>query len=117
LAELVPAHAAALQAIEERLVDLLPVARAAYYHRDMQRSWSIKSVVPTIDAALGYEHLGEVREGDGAQKAFLELRDPEIEPERAAALKEALLRYCKHDTWVMVALRRFLCGEGLELTK
>jgi hypothetical protein len=113
LAELVPAHAAALRAIAERLVDLLPVARAAYYHRDMQGSWSIKSVMPTIDASLGYEHLGEVREGDGAQVAFFELRDPEVEPERAAALRAALLNYCRHDTWVMVVLRRFLCGESL----
>jgi hypothetical protein len=111
MAELVPAHAAALHAMAERLVDLLPVARAAYYHRDMQGSWSIKSVMPTIDAALGYELLGEVREGDGAQTAFLELRDPEIEPERALALRTALFKYCKHDTWVMVALRGFLCEE------
>jgi len=36
------------------LVDLLPVTRAAYYHRDMRGSWSIKSVMPTIDAKLGY---------------------------------------------------------------
>jgi hypothetical protein len=113
LAELVPVHAAALCAVVERLVDLLPVARAAYYHRDMQGSWSIKSVMPTIDANLGYEQLGEVQEGDGAQAAFLELRGPEIEPERAAALRAALLKYCKHDTWVMVMLRRFLCGEPL----
>jgi hypothetical protein len=117
LAELVPVHAAALRAIAERLVDLLPVARAAYYRRDMQGSWSIKSVMPTIDQALGYEHLGDVREGDGAQAAFLELRGPEVEPERAAALRAALLNYCRHDTWVMVVLRRFLCGETLELRK
>jgi hypothetical protein len=113
LAELVPAHAAALLAIAERLVDLLPVARAAYYHRDMQGSWSIKSVMPTIDANLSYEHLSEVQEGDGAQQAFLELRGAEIEPERAANLRAALLNYCRHDTWVMVVLRRFLCGEAL----
>jgi hypothetical protein len=115
LAELVPDHAAALRAIAERLVDLLPVARAAYYHRDMRGSWSIKNVMPTIDANLSYEHLSEVQEGDGAQAAFLELRDPGIEPERAAALRAALLNYCRHDTWVMVILRRFLCGEGLGL--
>jgi hypothetical protein len=117
LAELVPVHAAALRAIAERLVDLLPVARAAYYHRDMQGSWSIKSVMPTIDVSFGYEHLGEVREGDGAQAAFLELRGAEIEPERADALRAALLNYCRHDTWVMVVLRRFLCGEGLGLAE
>jgi hypothetical protein len=108
LAELVPAHATKLREIAERLVDLLPVARAAYYHRDMQGSWSVKSVMPTIDATLSYEHLSEVQEGDGAQAAFLELREAEIEPERAA-----LLNYCRHDTWVMVVLRRFLCGETL----
>jgi hypothetical protein len=115
LAELVPVHAAPLRAIAERLVDLLPVATAAYYHRDMQGSWSIKSVMPTIDAALSYEHLSEVQEGDGAQAAFLELRDPGIEPERGAALRAALFNYCRHDTWVMVVLRRFLCSEGLGL--
>jgi hypothetical protein len=113
LAELVPVHAAALRSIAERLVDLLPIARAAYYHRDMQGSWSIKNVMPTIDKDLGYEALGEVQEGDGAQAAFLELRGAEIEPERAAALTAALLKYCKHDTWVMVMLRRFLSGAGM----
>jgi hypothetical protein len=113
LAELVPAQAAALCAIVGRLVDLLPVARAAYYHRDMRGSWSIKSVMPTIDAELGYGHLDEVQEGDGAQRAFLELRGTGVTPERARALRSALLRYCRHDTWVMVVLRRFLCGEAI----
>jgi hypothetical protein len=117
LAEMVPVHAATLRAIAERLVDLLPVTRAAYYHRDMQGSWSLKNVMPAIDANLGYEHLGEVREGDGAQQAFVELRGAEIEPERAAALRSALLNYCRHDTWVMVVLRRFLCDEELGVGK
>ena len=54
----------------------------------------------------------EVREGDGAQQAFLELRTGVSTQERAKALRAALLRYCKHDTWVMVILRKFLCGEA-----
>jgi hypothetical protein len=114
LAELVPAQAAALRGFAERLVDLLPITRAAYYHRDMRGSWSIKNVMPTIDAKLGYEKLGEVQEGDGAQRAFLELRSANIQPEREQALRAALLSYCRHDTWVMVVLRRFLCGADLE---
>lgn len=57
LAELVPAQAAELRGLAERLVDLLPFARAAYYHRDMRGSWSIKSVMPTIAPELGYELL------------------------------------------------------------
>lgn len=116
LAELAPVHAAALRAIAGRLVDLLPVTRAAYYHRDMQGSWAIKSVMPTIDAELGYALLDEVQEGDGAQQAFLELRSPNISLERAQILRSALLRYCAHDTWVMVVLRRFLCGESIQVS-
>jgi hypothetical protein len=78
----------------------------------MRGSWSIKAVMPTIAAELGYRHLDEVQEGDGAQLAFLELRDGSVKPERADTLRRALFRYCEHDTWVMVVLRRFLCEEG-----
>ncbi len=115
LAELVPAHATALSGLVERLVDLLPVTRQAYYHRDMHGSWSIKSVVPTIAPELAYEGLDEVREGDGAQRAFLELRSGQSSAERVTALRSALLRYCAHDTWVLIVLRRFLCAEPLRL--
>jgi len=113
LADRLPAQAMALRALAGRLVDLLPATRAAYYHRDMRGSWSIKSVMPTISAQLGYENLGEVQNGDAAQLAFLELRGGNVKPQRAAALRSALLRYCAHDTWAMVILRRFLCGEGM----
>jgi hypothetical protein len=112
LAELAPTQSAALCAIAGRLVDLAPLVREAYYHRDMRGSWSIKRVMPTIDATLGYEHLGEVQEGDDAQRAFLELRNAALSQERGKTLRAALLRYCRHDTWVMVVLRRFLCGAG-----
>jgi hypothetical protein len=111
LADLAPDFAGPLRDMAARLFDLLPVARAAYYHRDMRGSWSIKSLMPTIDPALGYEHLDHVRAGDGAQRAFLALRRDELSPEKALALRQSLLAYCGHDTWVMVVLRRFLCGE------
>jgi hypothetical protein len=113
LAELVPGQAAALRGLAERLVDLLPITRAAYYHRDMRGSWSIKNVMPTIAPELGYEQLDEVQEGDEAQRAFLELRGRNVSPERELVLRAALLKYCRHDTWVMVVLRRFLCGAPL----
>jgi hypothetical protein len=115
LAELVPKHATALLELAERLFDLMPVTRRAYYHRDMQGSWSIKDVVPTIAAELSYEHLDEVQEADGAQLAFWKLRGRQLNPEQDSALRGALLRYCAHDTWVMIALRRFLCAEPLRL--
>jgi Domain of unknown function(DUF2779) len=115
LAKLSPGFAKTLLDMVSRLVDLLPIARQAYYHRDMRGSWSIKNVMPTIDASLDYGLRGEVQEGMAAQAAFLELRSPGIHPNRGAELRAALLDYCQHDTWVMVVLRRFLCGEGLGL--
>jgi hypothetical protein len=117
LADWAPDRANELRGIAARLVDLLPITRAAYYHRDMRGSWSIKSVMPTIDAQLGYQKLEEVQEGDGAQQAFLELRNPRVTPERSTALRRALLKYCQHDTWVMVILRHFLCGLPIQNMK
>ena len=114
LAEFVPSQAMALRRIAGRLVDLLQVVRETYYHRDMRGSWSIKSVMPTIDAKLGYAQLDEVRDGDAAQLAFFELRSGSLTQDSAGKLRAALLRYCRHDTWVMVALRRFLCGQAIE---
>ena len=117
LADLAPQHAAKLRDIAARLFDLLPVTRSAYYHRDMQGSWSIKNVMPTIDASLDYTLKGEVQDGGAAQIAFLALKNPTIELERAAELRAALLDYCRHDTWVMVVLRRFLSGEPVGLSQ
>jgi len=113
LADRLPARANALREVAGRLVDLLPITRAAYYHRDMKGSYSIKDVLPTIDPALDYDSLSEVREGDGAQLAFLQLRSGALGPERAETIRSALLEYCKRDSWALVVLRRFLCGEAL----
>lgn len=112
LAERLPQRAMALDAIRERLYDLLPVTRNAYYHRDMRGSWSIKNVLPTIDPTLAYDTLDEVREGEAAQLAFLELRDQRIAPARREQLMQRLRDYCRRDTFGMVILRRFLAGEG-----
>ena len=110
LAKRLPHYAAQLKSVAERLFDLLPVTRQAYYHRDMRGSWSIKSVVPTIRPDLDYQHLSEVRDGDSAQLAFLQLRDPAVKGARRDALTRALLQYCRQDTWAMVELARFLSG-------
>jgi hypothetical protein len=113
LAERLPAYRHKLEGILARIVDLLPLTRAAYYHPLMKGSWSIKAVLPTIDATLSYGNLGTIAEGDAAQGAFLELRDLKTSAARRAELEAGLKRYCERDTWGMVVLRRFLCGEGL----
>lgn len=109
LADRLPALASALRGLAERLVDLLTITRAAYYHRDMKGSWSIKDVLPTIDPALSYEGLGEIAAGDAAQMAFMTARDRSTAPARRKELEAGLKRYCERDSWAMVVLRRFLC--------
>jgi hypothetical protein len=113
MADRIPEQANALRELAARLIDLLPVTRAAYYHRDMRGSWSIKAVLPTLVPALDYGMLGEVQEGDGAQRALLELRSGLVSAARRAVLEQALRRYCERDTWALVLLRRFLCGQPL----
>ncbi len=60
-----------LRTIADRLVDLLPVTRANWYHRDQRGSWSIKAVLPTVAPELDYSTL-EVKDGGSAQDAYLE---------------------------------------------
>ncbi len=109
LAELAVAFAdlaPALNAIKARLVDLLPLARAHYYHRDMRGSWSLKSVLPTLAPELSYENLA-VADGGMAMEAFQEMIGAETAEIRRAQLRQALLQYCERDTWAMVKIAHY----------
>jgi len=107
LAAAFPDLAVRLEAMAEATVDLLPVARNHWYHRDQRGSWSIKAVLPTIAAGLDYGTL-EVKDGGDAQAAWFEAVDPACDPMRREALEEALKAYCERDTWAMVAVARAL---------
>ena len=96
-----------LGALVERIVDLHPMTRRHYYHPQMRGSWSIKAVLPTVAPELSYEALGDVRDGRAAQTAYLEAVDPQTPDARRAALRRALLDYCRHDTLALVRLVEF----------
>ncbi len=108
LADAFPDLAAYLNAIADRVVDLLPVARSKWYHRDQRGSWSIKAVLPTIAAEMDYARL-EVKDGGGAQEAYLEAIDTRTDEARRSALDGALRAYCRRDTEAMIVLARRLC--------
>jgi len=108
LAARFPDLAPGLDALAARLVDLLPITRAAYYHRDMKGSWSIKDVLPTVAPDLDYGQLGEVQDGALAQLAYSEAIQPDTDPERCDELAAALLAYCGQDTLALVRLAHFL---------
>lgn len=99
-----------LTAISARLIDLAPVARNFYYHPDMQGSWSLKHLMPTIDAEFSYLKLAGIQEGTEASQAYLEAIAGATTAERKAELKDQLLRYCRFDTAAMVRLVQFFGG-------
>jgi hypothetical protein len=109
LAEAVPCHREALLSLAERTVDLLPVAKAHYYHRDQRGSFSIKAVLPTLLPDLAYGDL-EIAGGGDAQLAYVEATDPECSGERRAELAAGLVAYCERDTLAMVEIYRKLLG-------
>ena len=96
--------------IAQRTVDLLPVTRNHWYHRDQRGSWSIKAVLPTM-TSLEYSIL-EVKDGAGAQEAYLEAIRPDTSDKQRTFLSDGLKKYCAQDTWAMVAMARFLSAAG-----
>jgi hypothetical protein len=104
-----PEHATLLEGYIGRLVDLLPIVKNHFYHPQMRGSFSIKKVLPAIAPDLNYDELDEVKEGTGAQVAYLEAAlDPETTHERKADLDKKLRIYCRQDTWAMVEVAYFL---------
>jgi hypothetical protein len=93
LAEQLPDLAPALDSLCERLVDLAPVTRQAYYHPDMRGSWSLKAVLPTIGADIDYGSLEGVSEGTEASAAYLAAIQPGQDAEAVARIRQQLLEY------------------------
>ena len=105
LASMFPAKSGELMRIVARMIDLLPLYRAHYYHRDMRGSWSIKAVLPTIAPELAYSGL-EIGDGMQAQSAYLKAIEPQTSTIERAQLRAELLTYCERDTLAMVRLMR-----------
>ena len=110
LASVFPDLEAGLRAIADRVVDLLPVTRANWYHRDQRGSWSIKAVLPTVAAELDYADL-EVKDGGSAQKAYREAIAADTSEPRRYAIDAALRAYCGRDTKAMIILASVLLGK------
>ena len=107
LARALPEQAEALDAIESRLFDLLPVVRNAYYHPDFRGSFSIKNVLPALVPGLGYYDLAV---GDGqTEAARYALALASADHQERQRTFDDLRAYCARDTLAMVKLR-----EGLE---
>ena len=105
LAELFPDLADHLLAIKDNIKDLLvPFQAGCYYLPSMGGSFSIKSVLPALfpnDPELDYHALDELcQNGSMAMNLYPMLKD--MEPEKEARARRALLDYCCLDTLAMV---------------
>ena len=101
-----------LLAINERVVDLLPVARERYYHPSQHGSWSIKKVLPAVAPDLSYDALEGVQNGGMTMKTFREALSPATTQARKDEIKRQLLAYCALDTYAMVRLWKFFSGRN-----
>jgi hypothetical protein len=102
LAGLFPKHRARIDAVIERMQDLmLPFAKGWYVHPQFEGSVSIKSVLPALVPGMSYDGMA-VADGGGAQRAYGEFLDPRTRVERRQELRGQLLEYCGQDTLAMV---------------
>jgi hypothetical protein len=103
LQEAFPKQSKEIEAIQDRMVDLMiPFRRKDYYSPDMKGSYSIKEVLPALVPELSYANL-PINNGGTASQAFCRLRD-EQDPEKIEEIRQQLLDYCEMDTWAMVKL-------------
>ena len=116
LQKAVPALKPELEALEGKLIDLLPVLRDHVYHPDFRGSFSIKAVLNPLVPELSYTDLvivdGQTASVEIARLLFVAQKIPVAERQR---VRNDLLAYCKQDTWAMVMLldrlRRLARGE------
>ena len=112
LAERFPKLKRSLLAINDRVVDLWPVAKEHYYHPSQEGSWSIKKVLPAVAPDLSYDDLEEIQDGGMATSAYLEAITPGTAAARKAQIEQQLLAYCGLDTLAMVRLWKFFSGRS-----
>lgn len=115
LSERFPRLAKQLLALNERVVDLLPVARDHYYHPSQKGSWSIKTVLPTLCPELKYADLDGVQDGGMATGVFLEALAAQTSKARKLEIERQLLAYCALDTYAMVRLWAVFSGSNLKV--
>lgn len=99
-----PEHAPFLNALNERVVDLMiPFHSGWYVDKDFMGSASIKKVLPALAPDLSYGGLA-IANGEVAQRAWMDLfirGKSQTEPD---AVLEGLRRYCALDTLAMVRI-------------
>jgi hypothetical protein len=88
-------------AILDRTVDLEQIVDDHVYFEQFRGKTSIKSVLPVLVPELSYENL-VIGDGEAATAAFRAMIGGKLE------LRQALLDYCRQDTFAMIEIYRAL---------
>jgi len=103
LAEAFPEYKAEIDAIVERIVDLLvPFQSFQYYNSEQKGSASIKAVLPAI-TGKGYKDMG-ISDGQVASISYLNITFGEVLDEERIKTRKELEEYCGLDTEGMVRI-------------
>jgi hypothetical protein len=105
LQEALPHRRGDLEALEAKLIDLLPVMQGQVYHPDFNGSFSLKFALTPLVPELTYSDL-MIQEGMRASVEIWRLLFVAhlIPEEKRAKLRQDLLAYCERDTLAMVKL-------------
>lgn len=108
LAEMYPNLADRLVLMIDRLIDLRAIAQAHYFHLSPKGTWTLKGLLPTIAPDLAGAELDDIQADADAARAYLEIIDSTVAPERRQQLIRALRAYSKRETLALARLARFL---------
>lgn len=108
LGEMLPEYKAAMEAINDRVVDLMaPFKQKWYDDPRFNGSASIKNVLPVLCPHLSYKELG-IQEGGSAQRLWMEAVLDEKRAEQKEQILNDLIEYCTLDTLAMVEIYKCL---------
>jgi hypothetical protein len=103
LAKLFPEYQEKIKERISRIKDLMdPFEKKYYYTHEMKGSHSIKNILPAMVPEFNYNHL-KINSGALAMTAFHSLHQAR-DLFHIAETREALLEYCKMDTFAMVKI-------------
>ncbi|MCW8959976.1 MAG: DUF2779 domain-containing protein [Ignavibacteriaceae bacterium] len=94
-----------LNELNDRMVDLEDLFKAAYVDARFDGSTSIKKVLSVVCPHLNYNDL-DVQDGASAMESWKRML--EADPGEAENIAQSLLSYCERDTFAMVEIYRFL---------
>jgi predicted RecB family nuclease len=103
LAMWIPGMESRLDAVLNRIWDLLKLVREHVYHPEFHGSFSLKKVLPALVPGMSYADMA-VADGGEAVIAFDQLLQGKLPQEEVKSLRSNLLEYCKQDTLALVML-------------